>query len=135
MGGNAGCGILISGDRNHISNNITTGNTLSGIDIASGANTNVVSRNNSYSNTGTDIVNLGTNTILLTFNKMDATSAPTSSNDITEQYFPGSLWTDTSADKSYICVDNSSGSAIWKEITNDSSSGTFGGDYQTSAEH
>lgn len=50
-------------------------------------------------------------------NKYDATSAPGVTNDITEEYQPGSVWVDLTNDKSYICLDNTEGAAVWTEIT------------------
>lgn len=49
--------------------------------------------------------------------KIDATISPAIGNDSTENYSEGSIWTDTTNDKSYICVDASTGAAIWTEIT------------------
>ena len=45
--------------------------------------------------------------------KYDATVAPGLSNDTSEGYSVGSIWVDVSADQFYICVDASSGAAIW----------------------
>lgn len=49
--------------------------------------------------------------------KLDATTAPTADNDISEEYSPGSLWVDISNDKAYICLDNAEGAAVWTEVT------------------
>lgn len=43
--------------------------------------------------------------------------APTATDDDASDYSVGSIWTDTVANKSYICVDNTIGAAIWTEIT------------------
>lgn len=53
----------------------------------------------------------------------EALSAPGSSNDVSEGYYVGSRWVDQITDKSYICVDNSLGVAVWVEV-----SGSSGGD-------
>ena len=42
-----------------------------------------------------------------------AVAAPTVNNDVDEGYTVGSRWLDVTNDKSYICVDNSDGAAIW----------------------
>lgn len=49
--------------------------------------------------------------------KIDATTAPGVSNDNTEGYSPGSIWVDVTNDKSYTCLDASTGAAIWAETT------------------
>jgi len=45
-----------------------------------------------------------------------ATIAPTIDEDSGDGYLVGSHWYDVSADKIYICIDNSSGAAIWRRI-------------------
>lgn len=49
--------------------------------------------------------------------KLDATAAPTINNDVDEGYTIGSKWYDVTADKGYICLDNTDGAAVWTEIT------------------
>jgi outer membrane protein assembly factor BamB len=46
-----------------------------------------------------------------------ASSAPTTSNDNTEGYAVGSYWIDTTNDKAYVCLDASTGAAVWTETT------------------
>ena len=49
-----------------------------------------------------------------------ATAAPTVNDDVNSTpiaYVVGSLWFDTTADKSYTCLDNTDGAAVWKEVT------------------
>lgn len=53
----------------------------------------------------------------VTKNKFDATSAPTVHDDTDEEYVVGSKWYDVTADKGYVCLDNSDGNAVWIEIT------------------
>ena len=48
---------------------------------------------------------------------LSATSAPTVNDDTGDNYEPGSFWIDQSNSDAYICLDNSSGAAIWKKIT------------------
>ena len=50
-------------------------------------------------------------------NNITATAAPGVTNDTTEGYEPGSIWTDVTADKSYVCLDATEGAAVWTEIT------------------
>ncbi len=50
------------------------------------------------------------------FSKNDAAVAPGTGNDTTEGYVPGSLWIDTTADKAYICLDNTTATAVWVEF-------------------
>jgi hypothetical protein len=49
--------------------------------------------------------------------KLDATVAPTVSNDNTEGYVVGSLWIDITNDKSYFAVDVTTGAAVWNDLT------------------
>lgn len=56
--------------------------------------------------------------------KLDATSAPGVTNDTDEGYIAGSIWVDVTADKAYVCLDNTDGAAVWTETTGASGSGT-----------
>ena len=47
-----------------------------------------------------------------------AASNPTVSNDTTQGYRLFSIWVNTSTGSSYICIDPSTGAAIWKKISN-----------------
>lgn len=49
-------------------------------------------------------------------NNVTATTVPTSSNDGTQGYAPGSLWSNTTTGRFYICVGNATGAAIWREL-------------------
>jgi len=51
------------------------------------------------------------------FSKYDATTAPTPSNDNTEGFQVGSTWVDLTNDKAYVCLDASTGAAVWN-LTN-----------------
>lgn len=46
-----------------------------------------------------------------------ASTAPTTGNDSSQGYSAGSIWVDTTADRAYICLDASVGSAVWAQIT------------------
>ena len=67
--------------------------------------------------------------------KHDGTVAPNANNDSTEDYSVGSRWIDITADKEYVCLDASTGAAVWIETTqsggggnHNSLSGLQGGD-------
>lgn len=49
--------------------------------------------------------------------KIDATSAPSSSNDSSEGYGPGSHWVDVTNDFVWVCVDATPLSAVWRRLT------------------
>lgn len=48
---------------------------------------------------------------------LSASAPPGAANDQSQGYSVGSLWADTSADEGYLCLDASSGAAVWKQIT------------------
>ena len=55
-----------------------------------------------------------------------ANTAPTVDNDIDEDYTVGSRWLDVTNDKSYVCLDNADGAAVWIETTGaGNGAGTF----------
>jgi len=47
-----------------------------------------------------------------------ATAAPDETNDTTEGYSVGSEWIDVTNDNAYVCLDISTGAAVWKRISN-----------------
>ena len=49
-------------------------------------------------------------------NKSDATAAPVATNDTTEGYAVGSLWTNVSTGRVYICIVNTGNAAVWREL-------------------
>ena len=49
-------------------------------------------------------------------NKLDATTTPTVTDDNNDGYAPGSLWENTTTGRIYICVGNSTGAAVWREL-------------------
>ncbi len=49
--------------------------------------------------------------------KLDATTAPSNTDDTNSGYAVGSTWIDVSADKAYVCVDASASAAVWTETT------------------
>jgi hypothetical protein len=49
-------------------------------------------------------------------NKLDGTTAPTVNEDSGDGYGVGSIWVDVTNDKAYICLDASSGAAVWEQI-------------------
>lgn len=48
---------------------------------------------------------------------IESSIAPTVDDDDTKGFTPGGVWIDTTLNNSYICISNSTGSAIWKETT------------------
>jgi hypothetical protein len=49
---------------------------------------------------------------------LNATVAPTSSDDFADGYTVGSMWINVSTDNIYICADSTVGAAVWKQINN-----------------
>jgi hypothetical protein len=61
---------------------------------------------------------LGLANALNLVNNLAAAAAPGATDDSDPAgYGVGSLWLDTTADKAYICLDATNGSAVWKEIS------------------
>lgn len=56
-----------------------------------------------------------------------ATTAPAGANDNTQGYAVGSFWYDTTADRSYVCLDAATGAAVWKEVSLPGNIATFSG--------
>lgn len=50
-------------------------------------------------------------------NNFAASSTPSVNNDNSQGYSVGSRWIDTAADSEYVCLDDSVGTAVWKETT------------------
>ena len=50
-------------------------------------------------------------------NNLSASAAPTTGDDDVDGYSPGSLWVDTTNDGAYLCLDASSGVAVWTSVT------------------
>lgn len=46
-----------------------------------------------------------------------AIAAPGVGDDEDDGYMAGSFWTDVSSDTGYMCMDATSGAAVWKQIT------------------
>lgn len=64
---------------------------------------------------------------------LNASAAPTATDDSTAGYSVGSRWVDTTNDKEYVCLDATASAAVWTETTQDTStqvtaSSTFGDD-------
>jgi len=60
---------------------------------------------------------------------LNAAVNPTTAADNTVGYSVGSVWINTTADTAWVCLDNSTGAAVWKDIT---ASGGGGGGGDTS---
>jgi hypothetical protein len=59
----------------------------------------------------------GTGTLAVSKNYLSGHTAPTANDDSGDGFSVGSIWLDTTADRAYICLDASVGSAVWLEIT------------------
>lgn len=66
---------------------------------------------------GTNLTNLKNALGNETKNNTGATTIPTVNDDSDDGYSVGSLWCNTTDDKSYICLDETVGTAVWKEIS------------------
>jgi hypothetical protein len=64
----------------------------------------------------------------LAFHNLGAITAPTVNDDDTKGYAPTSIWADRTNDKVYVCADNVTGAAAWKEVGGGTPSGAAGGD-------
>lgn len=58
-------------------------------------------------------------------NNYAASTPPTGTDDYAAGYTNGSRWIDLTNDKAYICVDQSTGAAVWREITFPASASTL----------
>ncbi len=57
-------------------------------------------------------------------NAREQTIGPGTSDDQERGYLVGSRWWDTTNDKEYVCLDKTTGAAVWKETTASSGSGS-----------
>jgi hypothetical protein len=55
--------------------------------------------------------------------QLAGTAAPTVNEDSGDGYSVGSLWIDTTNDKTYRCVDSTLGAAVWKQTSNEAGGG------------
>jgi len=60
--------------------------------------------------------------------KLDATAAPTATDDSAAGYTVGSRWINTTTDKEYVCLDSTATSAVWTETTQAGGASSY---YQT----
>jgi hypothetical protein len=58
-------------------------------------------------------------------NKVDATTAPSVTNDANQGYVPGSHWLNSTDGRVYVCVGNGVGSAVWRETALITETGIF----------
>jgi len=102
-------------------------NVEDGADVTDAANVNsagaVMHSDVSGTNAGS-LIRTGSETYSLLQHNLAATVAPTTTDDTGSGYAVGSLWIDTTGDKSYICVDATTSAAVWNDLT----AGGGGGD-------
>ncbi len=104
-------------DDNIFANNMITGGTYSwdiGIDIDSSSDRTLIS-NNKFENTTEWISDNSSNTSLGASQHLD-TSNPDSNDDIDDGYAVGTIWVNTSNDRIYVNIENTSGSAHWERL-------------------
>lgn len=70
----------------------------------------------------------GGNRLLAVFRKIDGTTAPTVNDDAGDGFSVGSIWNDTTNDKSYMCSDSTVGAALWQQFSGAGISGVSDGD-------
>ena len=58
-------------------------------------------------------------------NRLVATSDPTTSNDDIQGFEIGSLWLNTTSNNVFMCCDSTTSTAVWKQLTNSSSSSSL----------
>lgn len=61
--------------------------------------------------------------------RYDATADPTVDDDTTEGYAVGSRWVNETANKEFVCLDPTEGSATWTETTQSGSTNIFGTEF------
>jgi len=72
-------------------------------------------------------VRTGAGTYAVIKNNLAATVAPTTTDDTNSDYSVGSMWIDTTNDKSYLCVNNTASNAVWNDLTSGGGGGVSSG--------
>lgn len=103
--------------------NVVTTGTINGRNLTDDA-THLSDSANPHSVTKTQI---GLANVENTKVNFAATAAPTTSDDDSEGYSVGSTWIDITNDKGYVCVDATTDSAVWIELTSVDSGGDVDG--------
>ena len=101
---------------NTVAGSITNVNTVAG----SIANVNTVSGSiasvNTVASNISDVIDAANN---IPKANRSATAAPVVGDDDADGYSAGSLWVDITNDRTYICLDASTGAAVWNDFTDD----------------
>ncbi|MBU0667656.1 hypothetical protein KJ951_03730 [Patescibacteria group bacterium] len=90
-------------------------NYSSGINNSSANNDNNIITGNQFQGVTTRIIDNGTNTKMEVLHHRSA-SNPAVNDDITKGYEIGTIWVNTTTDKSFILVDHTAGAAIWQAL-------------------
>jgi|WetSurSiteA1Bulk_404760.scaffolds.fasta_scaffold08688_2 hypothetical protein len=64
----------------------------------------------------TNYIKVPNSNYILNKQNLSASTAPTINDDSGDGYSVGSIWINTTGDKSYICIDSTVSNAIWREI-------------------
>ncbi|MGB0600419.1 MAG: hypothetical protein ACPGLY_27395, partial [Rubripirellula sp.] len=114
-------GIAIVGSVNNTNNTMCRDNYLHDLDRGFYINTpvnvdGVYGSGNTFNNvTKLGYLDTATN-LFLGVNNYTATAAPGTGDDVYDGYTVGSIWIDVSNDNVYICVDDSGGGAVWRQV-------------------
>ena len=101
--------------------NLTEGSNLYYTEARVNANSNVALNSTHRARTdnphSVTAAQLGLGNVANLKAKLDATAAPTATDDSMAGYSVGSLWVDTTADRSYVCLDATAAGAVWRQTT------------------
>lgn len=100
-----------------VAGDITVSGTVDTRDIATDGGAlddHIASTANPHSVTKAQV---GLTNVSDTKNNYAASVAPTATDDTAAGYSVGSMWIDTTADVGYLCVDSTTATAVWKQIT------------------
>jgi hypothetical protein len=82
-------------------------------------------KDSEFTAAGDTLRGTGAGTFEAVKNNLAATAAPAVTDDDGDGYSVGSRWIDTTNDRSYECVDASTGAAVWKQTSNTAGAATI----------